>query len=327
MEAERPDPLAGPGLGSRLDDDARWQAGRVFRASIAMLVLMLGLSLGPATTHAQSVSPRPRSLALVGVDNPRLTLAAAIAVGLAIALGVGDPTLPPTWGANPFDAAVRDGVRLHDVDARTAIGRTSDFLVAGVVVYTALVEGLAIPLSQDGPEAAWQSTAAYALAMGLSATFDELMKIAASRSRPREPGCDASPVPTRCATLTSGGSFYSGHAAMAFTSAGFSCAMHLDRSLYGDAGADGAACGASLLAATTISLFRLMADQHYLTDVLTGAILGFAMGYLIPILVIPAGHPTADRTSATDARLFVLPTTALGGGGVESLGLNALGAF
>ncbi len=296
------------------------------RTKLAIVVLGLSL-LGHGTAHAQSVSPEPRARALVSVDSPRLTVAAALCVGLGIALSLGAPQPPPRWGGNPFDDAVRDGLRVRDTDARHAVGLASDFLVLGLVAYTALVDGLAMPLSQDGPDAAWRSTAAYALVIGVTLTLDELVKDAAARSRPLEPGCDTSPLPAHCTALTRGMSFYSGHAATSFASAGFSCAMHLGRSLYGDTATDGTACGASLLAATAIGLFRVMADQHYLTDVLVGAIVGFATGYLIPILLIPERRPLADRTSAADPSVFVLPAATLGSTGVDSIGLNALGAF
>jgi membrane-associated phospholipid phosphatase len=289
-------------------------------------VVALGLAFGAGTAHAQTSASQARARAPIGVDAPRLTFAAAISLGVGMALSFGSAPPPARWAGNPFDDAVRDGLRLNDLDGRQALGLASDVLVIGMVAYTTFVDGLAIPLSQHGPDAAWASTAAFVLVIGLTLTLEDLVKNVVARSRPIEAGCEALPVPTRCVTLSPGMSFYSGHAALAFASAGFSCAVHVGQSLFRDVGTDGTSCGASLLAATAIGLFRLLADQHYFTDVLVGAVVGFATGYLVPVLFLPAQRSTA-ATASTAPTVAVLPTATVGDPGLGSLGLHALGAF
>ena len=160
-------------------------------------------------------------------------------VGLGVALAAGDVDPTRTWGGNPFDDAIRDGLRLSDAGTRSAIARASDVMVGGLLAYGGLVDGLAVPLLQGDPELAWQGTAAYALAIGVTLTLDSLVKYVAARERPVE-RCAASGAAPDCGTPASGASFYSGHSSISFASAGASCAIHLERGLYGDATADGA---------------------------------------------------------------------------------------
>jgi membrane-associated phospholipid phosphatase len=53
---------------------------------------------------------------------------------------------------------------------------------------------------------------------------------------------------------------------------------------------------------------RIAADKHYLSDVLTGALLGSAMGVAIPLLL----HPR--RTESDSLRVASLSATPLQGG-------------
>jgi len=80
-------------------------------------------------------------------------------------------------------------------------------------------------------------------------------------------------------------SFYSGHTAIAATSAGLVCASHSRMPLWGNPIADGAACALGTTAAVASGLSRIAADRHYATDVLTGFGLGFGMGYAVPVLL------------------------------------------
>jgi hypothetical protein len=287
-----------------------------FVARRSALLVVIGTLVVATSAHAQVARTPPSP------DAPRVAFAAAIMVGLGLALAAGDVDPARTWGGNPVDDAIRDGLRLSDVGARTAIGRASDVMVGGLLAYGGIVDGLAVPLLQGDPELAWQGTAAYALAIGVTLTLDSLVKYVAARERPVE-RCAASAA-ADCGTPSSGASFYSGHSAISFASAGASCAIHLERGLYGDAVADGAACGVSLLAATTVGVFRILADQHYFTDVLVGAAVGFVAGYLIPMWLVPRRVTVPSTPSAS---VMVLPTASLGAAGLETVGLNALGAF
>ena len=119
-------------------------------------------------------------------------------------------------------------------------------------------------------------------------------KMLIRRKRPRSWRCrnpdgsapdDALVEPVYCSGPTSNRSFPSGHAALTFAAAGLSCAFHQHVDLLGDPTADALACGGTLAFATTTAMLRVVGRRHHLSDVLTGALLGFAAGWLLPSLL------------------------------------------
>ena len=88
-------------------------------------------------------------------------------------------------------------------------------------------------------------------------------------------------------------SFYSGHAALAFTGAttgGYLFATNSDNT---NARTAMWASGAVLASATAI--MRVRAGKHYYSDVLTGAVLGVAVGYVVPRLHDDGGISLSGR--------------------------------
>ena len=88
-------------------------------------------------------------------------------------------------------------------------------------------------------------------------------------------------------------SFYSGHAALAFTGSttgGYLFATNSDNT---NARTAMWASGAVLASATAI--MRVRAGKHYYSDVLTGAVLGVAVGYVVPRLHDDGGISLSGR--------------------------------
>jgi membrane-associated phospholipid phosphatase len=77
-------------------------------------------------------------------------------------------------------------------------------------------------------------------------------------------------------------SFFSGHAASAFASAVFFSKTYTD--IYGNNTFSKIIWGTSLTLAATTSYLRYRSGYHFPTDVLAGACIGSAIGYLIPVL-------------------------------------------
>lgn len=224
-----------------------------------------------------------------------------------------------------LDEPARDGLRLDTAEAREVAASVSDALLVATMLSTAAVDALAIPLAQDDSQRAWQATTAHVLALGLTDMMGEVVKAAVGRARPFERECRRDPTLPACTNGDSFHSFYSLHTGMAFTSAGFSCAMHLSRSAYGDVAADAASCGVSLALAMTTGLLRIAADRHYLSDVIVGAVLGFLVGYLVPLVLVP---PRADtNTSLASAIAPAQPLFAPGSDGLGSIGISVSGRF
>lgn len=222
----------------------------------------------------------------------------AVGAGVgALGLGLGIYFVPGPRPADPNVGVWRGGLLADDsfrlvLRAPTARGEAlagtiSDILLVATMANAAIVDGIALPLLQGDPDLAWQAGFAYSLAVGLELSIGGIVKDVAMRARPYESQCAANPSLPICQSSSTYQSFFSLHSGVAFTSAGFSCSMHLERNLYGDQGADIVSCGTSILAATTVGILRIVADAHYLSDVLVGAVTGFLIGYLVPLAVIP----------------------------------------
>ena len=83
---------------------------------------------------------------------------------------------------------------------------------------------------------------------------------------------------TQDATL----SFFSGHATYAFSSAVFLSTTFANYNP--DSSLKPYVWGTSLLFAATVGYLRFAAGMHYPTDIITGAVIGSAIGFLIPLI-------------------------------------------
>lgn len=77
-------------------------------------------------------------------------------------------------------------------------------------------------------------------------------------------------------------SFFSGHATLSFASAVFLSATF--SKYYPDSNYKVLVWGSSLLAASFVGYLRYAAGAHFPTDILTGALIGSLVGYLIPMI-------------------------------------------
>ena len=129
-----------------------------------------------------------------------------------------------------------------------------------------------------------------------------------SRERPYARECGAS-IPEKsvdCDGNVRFRSFFSGHSAISFTGASLVCWHHVKLGLLGAPG-DVLSCATAYAVAGTTATLRVMGDMHYATDVLTGAIVGTAVGL---------GVPALRSTSASGVSVQIVPVGAgLGVGG------------
>lgn len=80
-------------------------------------------------------------------------------------------------------------------------------------------------------------------------------------------------------------SFLSGHAMASFTGAGLICVHHEMIPLFGGGAPDALACAWGLAAATLTGTMRIVADEHWTSDVMLGAAAGWGFGYYLPKLL------------------------------------------
>ena len=301
---------------------------------------------GTAPSEGQPRSRAPRHDPARSHRTPVDPVAAGVAGGLAagfLGAGLGIYLAPPThhdeasvWrGGIVADEPVRDALRASSPEAISVAGRISDVMLVTTIAYTTLADALLIPLLQDDPDLAWQASLAHSLAFGITLTAGGIVKRATGRARPYERNCQADPSAPGCSSHDIFESFYSLHTGLAATSAGVSCALHLERNLFGDMPADIMSCGGSIAAATMTGLLRVVADRHYLSDVLIGGLLGFAVGYIVPLLVVPsrpsrtARQLERERERDEPASDFTWSVMPMGGGeaGGFTIGASVVGTF
>ena len=217
----------------------------------------------------------------------------AIEGGAIIGVGAGavalmlflDAPEQPRWNRPIlFDDLLRGVVRtpLADDRARAATFSNAAYLLAA---YPIIVDaGLVTWAGRGQRDAAWQLVLIDAEAIALEAVLSTALKRIVGRARPYLNECRVLPDEPGCTAgaNTRNSSFLSGHALMAFTAAGTLCAQHSRISLYGSG--DAAVCPAALAIATTTGVLRMVADRHWSSDVLAGALLGFAIGTSVSLI-------------------------------------------
>ncbi|MCD6398177.1 MAG: phosphatase PAP2 family protein [Spirochaetaceae bacterium] len=164
-------------------------------------------------------------------------------------------------------------------------------LAAGVTALPFLIDSL------DWNEAATLGVM-YVETLSITWGVKESLKAVFTKNRPYTAYSD-----TPIDLLTSEDRYYSfpsGHTSVAFTTAGFatsifavSDASPLMKYLFG---------GANFALASGVAAFRVTSGEHYLVDVLAGALLGTASGILIPYL-----HYNGKNNKTTS--LFISPNT------------------
>ena len=204
--------------------------------------------------------------------------------------------------ANALDTAARDHLRwtdhggaavtLSNVGAYAAAPLVS----AGLLAVAAAEQGDARRIGID--------LLLTAEAVTLAANLDQLVKYTVGRQRPYAHAGVPNPD-TRQGADDVNLSFYSAHTSITFSiAAAAGTVARLRRSRWAPAiYIAGAAVGAAT------AYLRIAADQHYLTDVVTGAAVGSAVGVGVPLL-----HRPRDRSTATS--LVVEPLTIAGSHGL-----------
>ncbi|MEM7676347.1 MAG: phosphatase PAP2 family protein, partial [Myxococcota bacterium] len=91
-------------------------------------------------------------------------------------------------------------------------------------------------------------------------------------------------------------SFPSGHASMSFASASVLSVMLAER--FGRSSGAVIGISAAYATAATVAIARVLAQKHFLSDVLVGAALGTALGLTIPLLHTKTRAPSDGRASS-----------------------------
>ena len=220
-----------------------------------------------------------------------------------------------------FDESVRSGAVAESREGRDRAARTSDVL-AIVPQAQAFIDTIAIPLATDSGnwDVAWQTTVMNAQAFGFVGLLSRLGHRVVARARPDLEECERDPEYAERCFIGELASFPSGHTSSAAVGAGLVCAHHAYLPLYGGGAADLAACATGIAFSSANGYLRLVADRHYASDVIVGAVLGFGAGFGLPLLL--HYRPEPEPTPSAALRWTVVPSAA-----GDRLGAALIGRF
>ena len=206
--------------------------------------------------------------------------------------------------ANGLDERVRDALLWDDVQAAHGTSNVTAFLLAPAVGYGAL----ALASWHDDHIGNWITDGLIVTeAVVVASTFNQLVKFGVGRERPFVHALAPADKDGTADPAENNLSFYSGHTQLAFAfaaSAGTVASMRRYRwapLIWGAGGAFAIATG----------YLRVAADKPGFSDVVTGAVLGSAIGVATPYLLHRAGAGAARGVSVS---------SLAGGGAVVSLG-------
>jgi membrane-associated phospholipid phosphatase len=233
---------------------------------------------------------------------------------------------PPRWvGPILFDAKLNEIFRAGAQSVRSDAATASWVLWFALVGYPLVVD-VPAAWARYGRQVAWDLFWQDATALSLSSAVDFALRDSIARLRPgstdclQQGGTDclSSPEATR--------SFPSGHVAETTTGTALLCAQHLTLQLYG-APWDAVACASAIAADGTVAVLRMVADDHWATDILGGAALGVVFGWGVPAVMhlrTRAGSATSGTSSSEASSILLAPVPiALDHGG----GLGLAGLF
>ena len=250
--------------------------------------------------------------------NPRWTrfttgqflLTGAMAGGLLATDQLLHPSTSPRWRSGILlDRQASTLLGAESEPGRERASAVSDYLGMALVLYPFAIDSLLVAgLLHGSYDVAFQMAMIGLQGMLLAKLITGLTKDLVGRARPDAGGCQTG---HELACATQNESFISGHTSGAFASAGLICAHHQNLRLYGSEAAGTIACGTSLGLATTVGTLRMVAGRHHLSDVLAGAIVGLASGYLLPNL---GNYDFGDSTEAPGTLVPIADNHTLGVG-------------
>lgn len=276
----------------------------------------------PAVTRAtspQADSPARREVAW-DPRWPRFRTSEYVATSLFAATAFATLAIPPSPGrwstVNAFDRAARDALRIRSDRYREVARDASDLLLTLMTNHLAADAVLVTWWWHGRGSVAWELAMMDIEALALNAALNGLVAGLTSRERPYRDGCTG-PEPLQdkdCRESKRYRSFFSGHSSTAFTAAGLVCTHHAHLPLYGGGARDALACAASLASAVAVAALRVVSDQHFATDALTGAAIGALTGFGLPwLLHYRGGAPRDAASGAGDGASIGFVPAPLGG--------------
>ncbi len=247
------------------------------------------------------------------MDLPEMIITGS-AAGVALATAIVPPLKTGWSGGILFDDSVRNALRPASFQARLDARDASDVGLGLITTFPIVVDALIVAYWYRGSnDVALQMGLIDVEALTIAGALQGTANFFAGRERPYGPGCGTA-IPSDivdCQSSSRYRSFFSGHSTLSFTSASLICSHHLALHLF-ESPADPVTCASGYLAAATIATLRIVGDEHYATDVLTGALVGTAVGLGIPLLHHYRRQPVLHTASGgVDVQLVPSPSGAV----------------
>jgi membrane-associated phospholipid phosphatase len=272
-------------------------------ASCAALALSLAWA-APALAQTPDLGWDPRWAKFRPVEYVLSGVAGS--ASLVLYFGVHDAQTPRLSSGVLFDEYFREALRLRPPGQRDRARTVSDWTAVSAISWAIAVDSLVVPLARGSTELSGQMLLMDGEAFAFSTLITTLIFKTVARARPSYRDCERDGKYDPLCKMHPMGSFPSGHTNTAFTGAGLSCAHHLHVPLYGSRAADVLACAGTITLAATTGTLRILGDRHYATDVLVGAMIGFAVGYGMPTLL---HYGKVDNDAPTPAAMQPLGNT------------------
>ena len=221
---------------------------------------------------------------------PRFGAVDWVITGLGAAITLGAAIVPPqrkhyisTFG---IDDSARKALRLPSPEGRYVARDATDVILSLEATWPFFVDALISTWWYRGsPDAAAQMALVDGEALAIVTAIQGATNTLASRERPYGQTCGGlTPEQTNdCEGNVRYRSFFSGHTAFTFMSAGLICVHHEKLDLLRGP-FDHVACVTAYAGATATGLLRVAGDMHYITDVAVGALVGGLVGVAVPLL-------------------------------------------
>lgn len=186
------------------------------------------------------------------------------------------------WSAvNSFDSKSQNLFRIESLDGRRNADRASDLTLATSIAILPIASIAAQQWRTGDCAESWDMATDLVESFGLALMFSEITKLAGGRARPFVRGCGPdAPTDSSCGQNDRFRSFVSGHATLASTGAGVTCAFSIKREAWGSSlAARALPCGFGVAAAAATGALRISANRHWMTDVLAGFVIGGTIGW------------------------------------------------
>lgn len=268
--------------------------------------------LAPSIAHAQTANDTHRlhwDPAWSHASSTDWAIAGVSATVVTLELGVLQPIRPPArWTAtNDFDVAVRDAMRLSDPNTRSSL-ETAAWAIWGTQMAWPLLVDVPYAWRRYGFGVArdlfWQD----AVTMLVAGAIDGALRDLTGRVRPNAYDCYRQNGDSCLTNSDSTRSFPGGHLVNSAAAAALVCTQHLYTHLYGGPW-DGVTCATTLTATATLSVFRILSDNHWATDQLAGLAIGGLLGWGIPYVMHFHGHSAPSDERPPVAMVLPLPMT------------------